>query len=262
LKDADVPVIAPLEIHGKTLFEIPDTGIFYCLFPCLQGRSPDELQSEDYLQLGRLMARLHNIGAQKKLQHRLSLDCDTFGQSNLTYLKEEKLIPGDLWEAVNEIAQNLFAYLSKELLELPQLRIHGDAHRGNLLRAQDQFYLVDFDDMISGPVIQDLWPLLPAHPHECPVEMNRFLEGYESFRPFPRNQIKLINPLRMLRYFHFAGWLARRWEDPSFKQAFPYFGDSGYWNQWLGDLHQLNALSFGAKSENTYIDDDEPFGNF
>lgn len=51
-----------------------------------------------------------------------------------------------------------------EFADIPssRLRLHGDLHPGNLLWNESGPVFVDFDDCCSGPVIQDLWMLLPG----------------------------------------------------------------------------------------------------
>ena len=53
----------------------------------------------------------------------------------------------------------------------------------------------------------------------------------------------LMEPLRALRMVHYAAWLARRWRDPAFPKAFPWFGEARYWEDHVRQLtEQLEAL--------------------
>jgi Ser/Thr protein kinase RdoA (MazF antagonist) len=52
----------------------------------------------------------------------------------------------------------------------------------------------------------------------------------------------LIEALRSLRLLHYSAWLAQRWEDPAFKQAFPWFNTQRYWQDRVLELREQLAL--------------------
>jgi Ser/Thr protein kinase RdoA (MazF antagonist) len=124
----------------------------------------------------------------------------------------------------------------------PKQRIHGDCHMGNLLLGREGFFWIDFDDMIMGPPVQDLWLMVPGRDAEARQQMNRLLSGYREFADFSQDSLRLIEPLRTLRFIHYASWIAHRWEDPAFKNAFPYFGTDRYWQEWMADLYDQKAM--------------------
>jgi Ser/Thr protein kinase RdoA (MazF antagonist) len=41
---------------------------------------------------------------------------------------------------------------------------------------------------------------------------------------------------------HYAAWLARRWDDPAFKSAFPWFAGQRYWDDHILALREQIAL--------------------
>jgi len=243
LRAQDIPCIAPLlDEDGETLHEMEECGIFYTLFPRQGGRNPDELQPEQLQRLGRLLARVHQVGGQGTAPNRISLEPETYGLSSLDYLLENEIIPEDLEDdyadSVEEICE-----LSYPLFDncQPQ-RIHGDCHLGNVLWRQDEIYLVDFDDMVNGPCIQDLWLLAPGRDPESRMQLNEMISAYQEMRNFDHASLRLIEPLRALRYIHFSAWMAKRWADPAFPQAFPHYGTRHYWMEQVQDLTECLDL--------------------
>lgn len=244
LQKEEIPVIAPIEINGETLFTLKEHDIFYTLFPKKGGRAPEEMNSEQLEQMGRLLARMHNVGASKKAKHRITLEVETYGEQNLKYLLDNKFIPPHLEASYKEVAEEIFT-LSKPLFEnVSTSRIHGDCHWGNVIwRENEGPFFIDFDDMVIGPAIQDIWLVAPGSDKYAVQDRNSIIEGYESMRDFDYTSLKLIEPLRTLRYIHFSAWIAKRWEDPAFKNAFSHFDSPHYWDSQLNDLRvQLQAI--------------------
>lgn len=119
------------------------------------------------------------------------------------------------------------------------IRCHGDCHLGNVLGRDEQFTLVDFDDCTMAPAVQDIWMLLPTDdPQGWRSHLSEIAEGYEEARPFPTEQMALIESLRSYRLIRHSAWLVSRWEDPAFPRAFPWLADSGYWDQHIRQLGQ------------------------
>lgn len=244
LDESEVPVIPPIKIDQKTLFQDQASKLYFALFPKKGGRAPDEMSFEQLEILGRQLARLHNIGAQNKAQYRLNLDVQTFGRSNLNYLMSNKLIPKHIESSYQKIAESLFQEIEPLFKSISYQRIHGDCHLGNIIyREHEGMFFIDFDDMLMGPAVQDIWLIVPGRDQEALIQRDIFLEAYQTMRDFNFFELRLIEPLRALRYIHFTSWMAKRWEDPSFKQAFPFFGDESYWQKQIQDLtEQLNLI--------------------
>jgi Ser/Thr protein kinase RdoA (MazF antagonist) len=242
LVDADLPVVAPLELAGgDTLARVPDASMFAAVFPRKGGRAPDELAEEDLDRLGRLLARLHSVGAMRTAKARLKLDIESYARPDLAYLVDSGRLPASVrdayrlvFEAICQLAQPWFAAAGAQ-------RIHGDCHRGNVLWGSDGPMLVDFDDMVVGPCVQDLWLLVPGRDEDAIRHRRRMVEAYEQMRDFDRTQLRLIEPLRAMRVVHFSAWIARRWEDPAFPRVFPEFGTERYWFEELASLREIHA---------------------
>jgi Ser/Thr protein kinase RdoA (MazF antagonist) len=243
LQEADISAIPPLRSsQQQTVHLMEDSKIFYALFPRQGGRNPEELQDDQIKRLGHLMARVHNTGAQKKAPARLQLDPETYGLNSLDYLLEQESIPEDLECRYANVVEDI-CDASQALFDSAQTqRIHGDCHRGNLLWRMDQLYLVDFDDMVNGPCIQDLWLLLPGRDAESQRQRDLLFRTYNEIRDFDFHSIQLIEPLRALRYIHFSAWIAKRWSDPAFPLAFPLFGTRNYWLEQIQDLEECRDL--------------------
>jgi Ser/Thr protein kinase RdoA (MazF antagonist) len=235
----EVPVIAPLVFPGGgTVGVVPENGIKFAVFPKQGGRNPDEFTPEQLEIVGRLLARLHMVGAQRPAPNRLKLDPETYVISNFQYLLQHNHVPKDLinpfQRAIDEIVE-----LSRPLFEgVKYQRIHGDCHFGNVLWGSQGVFLVDFDDMVTGPCVQDIWLLLPGRDDYTKEQREILLDAYEELREFDRRSMRLIEVLRTFRYIHFSAWIARRWEDPAFKPVFRTFGTLEYWREQLTDLYQ------------------------
>ena len=238
LKDlvrAEIPVIAPEEVTpGKTLARTPE-GIFFTIFPKRGGRSPDELDEEQCLRVGRLVARIHQVGRQRKPEHRLRLDADTYARAPLEYLLSNHLIPADFRDVYAEKVNAIAALADRYLDPATYQRVHGDCHFNNLLWGSEGAYFLDFDDFCSAPPIQDLWLMQASRDDKNLMIM---IEGYEEILSFDRRSLKWIEILRALRIVHYTGWIARRFADPAFPKAFPHFGTSQYWKEEVEDLEK------------------------
>jgi len=243
LADTDIPVVAPLTPNGKTLHF---SGNFrLSVSPCRGGRAP-ELDDEDLLrQLGRLVARMHLLGETKPFLHRPMLDIETYGYQSCDFLLEAGFIPAELEDAYEGIAQHLFENIDacfERAADFRDLRLHGDFHPGNVLVAGDRLHIVDLDDARTGPAVQDLWMFLSGDRNEQTPQLATLLDGYQEFRPFDARELNLIEALRTLRIMHYSAWLARRWEDPAFKLAFPWFNSQRYWDEHILSLREQAAL--------------------
>jgi len=246
LMAAEVPVIGPLVLNGRTLHRCGEFG--FSVSPRRGGRRP-ELDDFEVLEwTGRFLARIHSVGAQRPFEHRPTLDMASFGEEPAAWLLDHHIIPLDVqgaWQSAYQNAIQLIAESSLNTggidLKMSMLRLHGDCHPGNILwTPADQIgggpHFVDLDDARMGPAVQDLWMLLSGERRDQTQQLSALLDGYEQVRDFDRRELALIEPLRTLRLIHYSAWLARRWEDPMFPANFPWFGTSDYWQ---GQVHML-----------------------
>ena len=237
LEEDEVPAVAPLTfLDGRTLHVMPDTGLYYTVFPKVGGRSPFELDDEQLLVAGRMLARMHNSGRILDPRHRMTLDPTTFGLDNLQWLEESGSIPPEQRGEYSRLVQEICRVAAPWFAEAGTQLIHGDCHAGNLLWGEQGPFWVDFDDAVRGPVVQDLWLLLPGRDAHARRQMQVLLEGYTMMAAFDRRQLRLIEPLRALRFVHFAAWIGRRREDPAFERAFPQYGTGRYWQEQVTDM--------------------------
>ncbi len=243
LANAEIPVVAPLTLNGATLHHSGNFRV--SVSPCRGGRAP-ELDDEDMLrQLGRLVARMHLLGATKSFQHRPILDIETFGYQSCDYLLEEGFVPASLEGAYKGIVEHLFDNVMacfERAGNIQDIRLHGDFHPANVLVAGDRLHIVDLDDARTGPPVQDLWMFLSGDRDEQTPQLATLLDGYQEFRNFDARELNLIEALRTLRIMHYSAWLARRWEDPAFKLAFPWFNSHRYWDEHILSLREQAAL--------------------
>jgi len=248
LQKADIPAVAPLtDVAGQTLLTDNEINIYFAVFPKRGGRSPDELIGEQAQQIGRLLARVHMVGASKETVARIELTPQVYARDNLKYLLASGAIPADAVSSYSNAVEHVCQTIEPLFSGIKAQRIHGDCHFGNVLWGSEGAFLVDFDDMVRGPAVQDFWLLVGGRDEYAVRTMDHVIEGYEQLRTFNRNELKLIEPLRALRLIHFSAWIARRWNDPAFQRVFPQFGTGNYWNEQTADLRdQLAAIQEGG----------------
>ncbi len=248
LEGAEVPVCPTRPFpSGETIAQIDN--IYYCLFDRRGGRAPDELDDALCERLGMLTARLHNVGASAEAPHRLRIDPDTYIWENLDWLEANDTVPAHIWPRYREAAERIADTARARLRGVATQRIHGDFHAGNLLLRDGVFHVLDFDDMVVGPPVQDLWMILPGRDDWTRRQRAAFLEGYEQLRAFDRSTLNLVEPLRGMRLVHYAAWLARRWHDPIFPRTWPHFGTEEYWLDQTRDLEDLVAFIAAESGE-------------
>lgn len=243
LADAEIPLIAPICIDGESLFH--HGGFRFALFKRQGGHAPELEDRDTRLWLGRFIGRIHAVGKSRAFQSRPALTPQRFGDDSVSTIRDGQWLPPHMEIAFDSLVDDLMVSIRaawERSGKFGSIRLHGDCHPGNLLW-RDGPYFVDMDDCQSGPAIQDLWMLLSGDSHEMEKQLADIIEGYSQFCDFDARELHLIEALRTLRMLHHAAWLARRWEDPAFPVAFPWFGEPRYWEDLvLGLREQLSAL--------------------
>lgn len=247
LAAAEVPVVPPLVHEGRTLFEYE--GFRLALFERRGGRWPELGSRTEREWMGRFLGRIHMTGRRQRFRHRGRIDMDALGATSRDFLLDEGWIPEHLEAAYDSLTNDLLEHI-RSVFEsasgYAEIRLHGDCHRGNVLWTDSGPHFVDLDDCIAGPAIQDLWMLLSGSRAEMGEQLSHLLEGYAQFTDFDPRELALIESLRTLRMIHYSAWLARRWSDPAFPAAFPWFVEPRYWeNQILSLREQLAAIEEG-----------------
>lgn len=243
LAECEVPVVAPLQRDGESLFE--HAGFRFALFPRRGGRAPEPGNLDQLYSLGQLLGRLHAVGAKRPFVHRETLTVEHYGHASLATLLNGEFVPRSLLPAYASVARDLLARLDELFTRArhTSIRLHGDCHPGNLLHRDAAFHVVDLDDCRMGPAVQDLWMMLAGDRQERLVQLSELVDGYNEFHDFEAHELPLIEGLRALRLLHHSAWIARRWDDPAFPLAFPWFANERYWgDQVLALREQLAAL--------------------
>jgi Ser/Thr protein kinase RdoA (MazF antagonist) len=247
----EIPAVPPLALDGHTL--VSHAGFRFAVYPRRGGRTP-ELERRDTLQwIGRFLGRIHAVGASRAFVERPSLDPETFGREPRDWLLAHEFVPADLREAWQSTVDQALAGVARcyeRAGAVRALRLHGDCHAGNILwnepddraGAPGGPHFVDFDDARTGPAVQDLWMLLAGERAAMTQQLGWVLEGYEQFREFDARELHLLEALRTLRLVHYSAWIARRWDDPAFPAAFPWFGTQRYWQDRILELREQSAL--------------------
>jgi Ser/Thr protein kinase RdoA (MazF antagonist) len=250
LAAAEIPVIAPLDLPPEEdLGEgpVPVFGGFrFAIYPRRGGQWPELGTEDDRQWIGRFLGRIHGVGATRRFEHRARLSPQAMGRESVAYLLSEDRMPDYISHRYERVTGELLDLVESRFEHagtLRYLRIHGDCHRNNVLWTAAGPHFVDLDDCMTGPAIQDLWMLLAGRASEIRTQLAEILEGYSQFSEFDPIEATLIEALRALRMVHYAAWLARRWHDPAFPQAFPWFGEVRYWERHVAELEeQLMAL--------------------
>ena len=244
LVSQDLPVVPPLEKNGETLFQYGNFRL--ALYPRKGGHAPELDNLDNLFIMGRFLARMHTVGARQSFQYRPAITCKHYGHES-TALIEEQFIPEHIRSSYQAVVSEILKFIDaiyNDDNNIEYIRVHGDCHVGNILWRDDAPHFIDFDDSRMAPAIQDVWMLLSGDRARQTAQLNEIVEGYNEFAEFPLQQIKYIEVLRTLRIMYFSAWLAKRWDDPAFPRAFPWFNTTQYWEQHILDLReQLGELN-------------------
>jgi len=243
LADREIPVIPPLQFAGRTLHQYGDFR--FALFARRGGRVPELGDSQTLEWIGRFLGRIHAVGQLETYRYRPTLDIDSFGVEAVAYLLDNRVLPMDLQEVYRSVSAQALDGVRRcfdRAGAVSQLRLHGDCHQGNMLWTDDGPHFVDFDDSRMGPAIQDLWMLLSGSAEEQSSQLGDVLAGYEDFCDFDLRELHILEALRTLRILNYSAWLARRWDDPAFPAAFPWFAQPRFWEEQILSLREQIAL--------------------
>ncbi|MDP3222997.1 MAG: serine/threonine protein kinase [Rubrivivax sp.] len=262
LAAAEVPVVPPLVLQaapdaaGLTLLGDPPTLACqqtadgqhrYTAAARCAGREPELEDPAALRQLGRFIGRLHMVGRRQPFAHRHHLNAHVDGRAALKLLLQGGFVPDTqaaTWQSACERALDAVEAAFETVASLNTLRLHGDCHLGNVLWRDGAPHVVDLDDAMQGPAVQDLWMLVSGDHSTMAQQLNHLLEGYEQFCDFDDRERVLIEPLRTLRMVRHSAWLAARWTDPTFPLNFPFFGSAAYWSQQTAQLReQLEVMT-------------------
>ncbi len=247
---AEIPVIAPIPgAAGDTLHETTadedgrEQPFFFALFPRTGGRTFEPETRDDLARLGALLGRCHAVGAGRAAPHRAACEPGTLTAGFVEELLAEDLVHPECREAFRAVCAETLEAIDPLFAGTPARRIHGDCHRGNIIdRPGLGLALIDFDDMMTGPPVQDLWLVLPGKAADSLAEISILLEAYEPFSPFDRGTLRLIEPLRFMRMIYFLAWRARQRNDFWFRESFPQWGTEAFWIKETEDLREQAAV--------------------
>jgi Ser/Thr protein kinase RdoA (MazF antagonist) len=238
LAEREIPVVAPL-------YTGTHAGFLFALYPRRGGRAPNLDDAKTLERIGRFIGRIHAVGSATAFRFREALSVRSFGHEPRAFLLENNFVPPDLaqsWKAATEQALSAVERCFETAGKVKGIRLHGDCHPGNILWTDEGPHFVDLDDARMGPAMQDLWMLLSGDQASMSRQLSHVLAGYEDFAELDRRELHLLEALRTLRLIHYSGWLARRWNDPAFPAAFPWFNTQRYWQDRILELKEQIAL--------------------
>ena len=246
LHHEELPVIAPLPgINGDTLHRSDD--MYFAVFPKRGGRALDEPNAAQWREIGRLLARVHVIGARHATRDRILMAPDASTEGHIQVLLDDHISRPDLAERFEATVDAILDLINPLFDDVDAIRIHGDCHKNNMIwRPGEALSLMDFDDMAEGPAVQDLWMLLPGRLRDAVPEAGLLLEGYETFRAFNRAHLRLIEPLRFMRMIHYLAWCARQQHDGGFQQLAPDWGSEAFWQAEIDSLSEQHQAILEA----------------
>jgi Ser/Thr protein kinase RdoA (MazF antagonist) len=229
-------------VDGQTLHHNEGTDIPFAIFPKIVGRARDELDENALRPLAHLLARIHNVGRSRTFQHRPRFDVETMGRQSLHAILNSESLPGNLRQGYEAIVTQLLAAIEPRFGAISVQRLHGDAHLGNLIWQGDTPTFIDFDDMGTGPVVQDLWMSVPGRDDDSRRKFDVLVNSYDILGVLNHDSLRLIEPLRTLRMIRYSAWLLSHQDDPAFSHAFPTFGTEQYWAQQIQDLREQGEV--------------------
>ena len=242
LAAAEIPVVAPLRLADEqSLGKFDDFR--FSIYPRKGGRTPDIDDLDNLFVLGRLLGRIHAVGAINCFRHRPSIDVESFGRQSIAYISEHWM-PSELRDSYESLSSHVIESIERifeETNNVQSIRVHGDCHSGNILWRDDSPHFVDLDDARNAPAVQDIWMLLSGDRERQTAQLSEIIEGYEEFHSFNLAELNLIEALRTLRLLNYNAWVASRWDDPAFPRAFPWFETPRYWEQHILDLREQFA---------------------
>ena len=245
LAEYELPVVPPL-INNQGLSLLNYDAFEFALFERKGGHGPELDDLGNLYTMGRLLGRIHALGAVEPYQYRPSISPQTFGHDSVAFVSQN-FIPASLKAAYDSLTADLLGHIDAAFDQadgVNYIRVHGDCHGGNLLWRDEAPHIVDFDDSRMAPAVQDIWMLLSGERDRQRVQLSEIIEGYNEFYDFKPQEVALIEPLRTLRMLYYAAWLARRWQDPAFPHSFPWFNTERYWGEHILELReQLSALN-------------------
>jgi len=241
LEEHELPIVAPLVINGKSLFEYAD--YWFAVFPCRGGRIFEVDNLEQLEWMGRFLGRIHAVSATKTFQHRATVSSDEMLIQAKSLIIESNFVPQSLHTAFFTVLDQVIDIAAQQYQPNNIIRLHGDCHAGNILWTDVGPHFVDLDDCKMGPAIQDLWMMLSGDRQQQLLQLDTLLTGYEEFFSFEPQQLNLIESLRTMRVVNYMAWLCKRWQDPAFPRNFPWFNSEKYWEQQILMLkEQFSAL--------------------
>lgn len=241
LADTGLSVVAPLKFDGRSRFE--HAGFRYALFPRRGGHAPEPEHEDTLRQIGRALGRMHAVGRAAAFVHRETISIEALAREPAAWLLHNRWLPAHLESAFETLTRDLIAHAEaawQRAGDFAALRLHGDCHPGNILW-RDGPHFVDLDDCRTGPAVQDLWMLISGEREARRAQWQWLLEGYTLFADFNASELHLVEALRALRMIHYQAWLARRWDDPAFPRAFPWFDDERHWETVIMQLREQLA---------------------
>ena len=243
LAEREIPIVAPLARDGATAFE--HGGFIFALYPKRPGRTPELEDAETLRWLGRFIARIHAVGALRPFKHRPRLDVQSFGREPSSFVLSNGFVPTELTAAYASVVDDVLGRVERAYEragEVRTLRLHGDCHSGNILWTEEEGpHFVDLDDARMGPAVQDIWMWLSGDRATMQTQLSYVISGYREFNDFDPAELWLLEALRTLRLIHYSGWLAQRWEDPTFPRNFPFFNTQRYWQDQILALREQAA---------------------
>jgi len=238
LQEAEVPVIAPMGTDFTASLHESD-NLNFALFPKKGGRIVDEPNEGQWKELGRLVGRMHIVGSSGKVRDRISMHPGHSTMDHVDAILSSDHLSDEWAGGYEDAATQIIDQISPSFDDVEFFRIHGDLHAQNIIyRPGESFYLIDFDDMALGPAVQDIWMLLPGRVQDARRELNLFLEGYELFREFDDRELKLVEPLRAMRFIHYTAWCVHQADEYGFQRLHPDFGTPAYWRQEIEELER------------------------
>ena len=172
------------------------------------------------------------------------LDIASFGEEPRDWLIRHQAVPPDLLAARQgtiDMALDGVRHAGRVPANRSTLRLHGDCHLGNVLWTDDGPHFVDFDDSRMGPAVRIYGCCSRASGWRCRCNCRTSSPATRTSATSTGANCISSRHCARSRLIHYAAWIARRWDDPAFPAAFPWFGTAHYWQARILELKEQIA---------------------
>lgn len=222
LKDNNLPISYPISDKNEELIQeinAPEGIRYVVLFSFAKGEKVRFITDENCFTVGSIMAKIHNVTANKKI-NRVNYSSDILLEQSYNYLKsffsedlsEMKFLKETGLEIAKVFAENNLAENQKGI-------VHLDIWYDNFsINKENEITIFDFDNCGNGNLILDLGYFckqlffIEQDKNQYESKAKSFIDGYQQFRTLSEQEIKLIPEAGASIFMFYLGVQAQRFD--------------------------------------------------